>query len=244
MRPVASLSDVLSIADTDLLDALLAWQSDGTWRDFVPQPAWRAVVGGEPSDHVPDAMAAEVDEVAEALARIIDDKAAPWEHSVRVARSAQEIARELGMSAPPQRRLYRAGLLHDIGKLRVADRLLETPGPLTPSERQSLEWHPIHTWEILSQVPVFQDIARIAALHHERLDGSGYPWRLGRAHLDREACILAVAEAYVVMTDHQPALSCDSALSILHEDAGTRLDAAAIFGLTRHLKGTRTSVTE
>jgi putative nucleotidyltransferase with HDIG domain len=238
MHAVASLSDVPPMADEDLFDALLAWAGDGAWRSLVLRRAWRLVVGAEPPDRAPGVEEGEVDEVVEALARLIDAKAGTPEHSLRVAACARGIARGLGMSAASQRRLYRAGLLHDIGKLGVPDRILEKPGPLTPREKRSMDRHPIYTWKILSRVPVCQPFARMAALHHERLDGGGYPWKLSGARLDREARILAVAQVYEGMTSPRSArlaLPAAAALSLLREEAGIGLDAEAILGLTRHL---------
>src|SRR6185503_18851720 len=103
-----------------------------------------------------------------------------------------------------QQALYRAGLLHDIGKLGVSNTILDKNGSLTDEERQQVQRHPEYTWEILRRVTAFQDVAWVAARHHERLDGSGYPWHLDAARLDSPARILAVADVFEAITADRP----------------------------------------
>lgn len=227
--------------DPDLVDALLSWRDDRAWWDGLQTPgAVRLAVAAEPADRVRQVDEAGLDEVAEAFAGIIDAKTPfTFRHSARVAAYARGIAEELGLDDAADRRLLRAGLLHDIGKLGVSNRILEKQASLTKGEWATVKRHPVWTWEILSWVKVFSEFAWMAALHHERLDGSGYPWSLGAAELDLQASILAVADAYDAMTSWRPyaaAVPPDTAVFLLEKESGTRFDAVAVAGLGRYLQ--------
>jgi HD-GYP domain-containing protein (c-di-GMP phosphodiesterase class II) len=85
------------------------------------------------------------------------------------------IAVELGVSVERRRWLRRGALLHDIGKLGVSNSILDKPGKLDPDEWEAMKMHAAHSETILSQIAAFSELASIAAAHHERLDGNGYP---------------------------------------------------------------------
>jgi len=105
---------------------------------------------------------------------------------------------------------------------------------LAAEERAAIEKHPLFTWEILSRVTAFRDFAWMSALHHEKLDGSGYPWKLTAESLDTPARILAVADIYDALTADRPyreGMSREKALRILGEDRDTRLFGEAIDAL-------------
>lgn len=229
--------------DPELVDALLTWRGDAHWWEGLRTPlAARLVVAAEPADRVRQVGDAGLTDVAEAFAEIIDAKTPfTYRHSARVAAYARGIAEELGMDDAARLRLHQAGLLHDIGKLGISNRILEKPGTLTADEWTVVRQHPIHTWEILSQVRVFREFAWMSALHHERLDGSGYPWQLDAAQLDLPARILAAADAYEAMTSWRPyaaPLPADTAIFLLDKESGVRLDADAVTGLRRYLERT------
>ena len=117
-----------------------------------------------------------LDTVAAAFADVIDAKSPyTFRHSTGVSQFAVLIANELGLADETCVDLRRAGLLHDIGKLGVSNLNLDKPSALTPAERLAVERHAAHTWEILSRVSAFARFARMASLHHERLDGTRYP---------------------------------------------------------------------
>jgi putative nucleotidyltransferase with HDIG domain len=226
--------------DPDLADAVLSWQGDQQWWDTLRTPeAMRLVLDAEPAGRERRIDEPGLDEVAAAFAGIIDAKTPfTYRHSTRVATYARDIAADLGMDAEAARQIYRAGLLHDIGKLGVSNRILEKPGSLTSDEWRVVKQHPVYTWAILDRVRVFRPIARTAALHHERLDGSGYPWGLDGAGLEPAARILAVADAYEAMTSWRPycaPVPPDTAIFLLDQEGGTRLDAHAVGALRRCL---------
>ncbi|MGC8643208.1 MAG: HD-GYP domain-containing protein, partial [Isosphaeraceae bacterium] len=121
-------------------------------------------------------------------------------HSERVARIAVRLAEELGM--PPQKRsdLYLAGLLHDIGKIGINDRVLLKAGPLTPEEYQIIRAHVEIGVTILKDLKKLRHILPGVRHHHESMDGTGYPDRLSGEDIPFEARILAVADAFDAMS--------------------------------------------
>jgi HD-GYP domain-containing protein (c-di-GMP phosphodiesterase class II) len=140
----------------------------------------------------------------------------------------------MGFKREDVRQLYRAGLLHDIGKLGISSRILDKPGALDNRERGEMKEHPRFTWEILRRVKAFEGFALVAALHHEKLDGSGYPWGRMEEDLDMPSRILAVADIYEAVTEtraYRVGLSSGEALQILRAHAGFRLDTDAIDAL-------------
>jgi HD-GYP domain-containing protein (c-di-GMP phosphodiesterase class II) len=144
------------------------------------------------------------------------------------------MAAQCGLDAAEQRRIYRAGLLHDIGKLGVSNRILDKDGPLTDDEREHIEQHPRFTLDILERVSAFRAFARTAALHHEKLDGSGYPFGYGAEELDLAARILCVADIFDAISSDRPyrkGMVPAVITSILERDRGTRLCPVALDAL-------------
>src|SRR5206468_11615256 len=128
----------------------------------------------------------------------------------------------------------RAGLLHDIGKLGVSNLILDKNGPLSPYERERVEQHPRFTLEILQRVSAFTSFALTAALHHEKLDGSGYPWGVNGRGLDLPARILAVADIYDALSSDRPyrtGMDESTITSIMERDRGSRLCPVALDAL-------------
>jgi HD-GYP domain-containing protein (c-di-GMP phosphodiesterase class II) len=94
-----------------------------------------------------------------------------------------------------------------------------------------MQQHPIHTMAILERVGAFRRFARVAAFHHEKLDGSGYPWGLHAAELDQSARILAVADIYEALTAERPyrvGMPEEDAIMFLRSQRGSKLDALAV----------------
>jgi HD-GYP domain-containing protein (c-di-GMP phosphodiesterase class II) len=124
--------------------------------------------------------------------------------------------------------VHRAALLHDIGKLRVPNSILDKPGKLDAEEWRVVQEHPRLTREILSRVGPFDQLAAIAGAHHEKLDGSGYPDRLTADRLSLEARIIAVADVYGALTEdrpYRPGMKVEQALEIIARDVPHKLDA-------------------
>ena len=189
----------------------------------------------EPSTGIALADEEGLDRVAEAFAGVIDAKS-PYtaRHSVGVAAYAEAIGREVGYDAQRLRSLRRAGLLHDVGKLGVSNRILDKPGALTDDEFAQIRLHPLYTFQILSQITPFADLAEPAAAHHERLDGRGYHRGVGAKDLAPEARILAVADVFEALTADRPyrrPLEREVAFEILWKDAGSAFDPVYISAL-------------
>lgn len=123
-------------------------------------------------------------------------------HSSSVARACELLASKAGLPHSRVRLVGVAGYLHDLGKLSISPALLEKPGSLTHDEMLLIRQHPYYTKQILSAVAGLEDVADWAALHHERLDGQGYPFRA--THIPLEARIVAVADVYTAISEDRP----------------------------------------
>lgn len=217
--------------DPALVDLALGWRPDDElWRTLADSEQLEAtVVALEPSSSPMLATDDRLDAIAQGFAAVIDAKS-PFTgtHSSNVARYAAEIARATGSDEVTVRGVMRAGLLHDLGKLGISNRILDKPGRLDDGERAMIRHHPKWSWEILRGVPAFASLAASASLHHERLDGRGYPWGLPAEALDRTARILALADVYEALTAKRPyreALPVDRVLGIMRDDVDRAFDA-------------------
>ena len=180
-----------------------------------------------------------LDEVAEAFADVVDAKS-PFTagHSRRVAGYAEAIAEALGFDAEQRRRLRRAALLHDVGKLGVSNMILEKPGKLDDAEWQAMREHPAKSEAILSRIAALADAARIGGAHHEKLDGSGYPRGLSGPAIDRATRVVTVADVFDALTADRPyraAMPVAQALAIIEADAGRALDPDCVGALRDRL---------
>ncbi|MCX4905560.1 HD-GYP domain-containing protein [Streptomyces sp. NBC_00878] len=159
-------------------------------------------------------------------------------HSERVGQASMVIARELGMDDERAEVLRFAGILHDVGKLGVPTRLLRKDGPLTPEERRVIELHPEYGHEMVRGIG-FLGEARSAILHHhERLDGSGYPYGLKGGQIPEFARVVAVADAFDAMTStrsYRRARPVAAALEELERCAGAQFDPRMVEALVRGL---------
>ncbi|MEV0370217.1 HD-GYP domain-containing protein [Streptomyces sp. NPDC050636] len=159
-------------------------------------------------------------------------------HSERVGRASVMIARELGMAEDRVEVLRFAGILHDVGKLGVPTRLLRKDGPLTPEERSVIELHPEYGHEIVRGIG-FLGEARAAILHHhERVDGSGYPYGLVGHQIPEFARVVAVADAFDAMTStrsYRRARPVSVAVAELRRCAGAQFDPRMVRALTAAL---------
>ncbi|MCX4527978.1 MULTISPECIES: HD-GYP domain-containing protein [unclassified Streptomyces] len=155
-------------------------------------------------------------------------------HSERVGQASAMIARELGMAGERLEVVRIAGILHDVGKLGVPTRLLRKDGPLTPEERRVIELHPEYGHEMVRGIG-FLGEARSAILHHhERVDGSGYPYGLSGAQIPELARVVAVADAFDAMTStrsYSRARPVPAALAELERCAGAQFDPAMVNAL-------------
>ena len=189
----------------------------------------------EPPDRVLNVDEARLDAIAYAFAGVIDAKS-PWtyRHSDRACVIVLGLAAALGADDEELSDLRRAALLHDVGKLAVSNRILDKPGPLTEGEFALIREHPVVTRRILERVPGFGALAPVAAAHHERLDGSGYPQGLAGDELTMPMRLLAVADVYEALTSERPyraAMRSEEAMAIIRVEAPHHLDQEAAMAL-------------
>lgn len=218
--------------DPALVDVVKSWRRDTSWWTSITEldHIEDRVLALEPGSTPMLATDERLDRIAYAFASVIDAKTPfTYRHSTNVAGYAAAISSELGYDRVISRDILRAGLLHDIGKFGISNRILDKPGPLTDAERNEMQKHPAWTWEILERVPAFHRFALPASLHHERLDGTGYPWGIPAEGLDFAARILGIADVYEALTAERPyrgSMDPVKALAIMNKDAGTAFDPA------------------
>jgi diguanylate cyclase (GGDEF)-like protein/putative nucleotidyltransferase with HDIG domain len=151
-------------------------------------------------------------------------------HSQTVGRYAELMALELGLPTDLVERVRLAGVLHDVGKIGVSDRVITKPGPLDAEEWREMRTHPEIGARLLAH-PDFDDLRTWVHAHHERPDGRGYPAGLAGDAIPLEASILAVADAYEAMTAdraYRPSLGEEAARAELEAGAGTQFDARVV----------------
>ncbi|WP_263373176.1 HD-GYP domain-containing protein [Granulicella aggregans] len=197
----------------------LAGDSEGSTRDTV--------LAYQPSDTLP-LGSDKIDNICEAFSDVVDAKS-PFtsRHSMGVAEAALTIANSMGLSADRTKLIHRAALLHDLGKLRVPNSILDKPSKLTNEEFTVVKEHPALTQQILERIPSFRLMAQIAGAHHEKLDGTGYPNDLSAAELSLESRIIAVADVYAALSEERPyreSLDLGRVSAIMRKDIPTKLD--------------------
>lgn len=144
-------------------------------------------------------------EFAALFARIIDFKSQFTSlHSIGIAEKAQKLGAYYGFSDEKNTKLYLAGALHDIGKLCVNTDILEKPDKLTDTEYTHIQSHAFGTYTILQHLHDLPDVAAWAYNHHEKLDGSGYPFAKTAAELSTEDRIMACLDIYQALTEERP----------------------------------------
>ena len=161
-----------------------------------------------------------------AMLRARDD--ATCSHSQATGEWARRIAQRLGLPPAMTERTVRAGVLHDVGKIRVPDAILFKEGALAAPEWEIMKRHAESGAEILSGIPTLAQYAPIVIAHHERFDGRGYPHGLRGEDISLETRIVSVADSFHAMVSDRPyrrAFSYGEAITILDEGRGTQWDA-------------------
>jgi HD-GYP domain-containing protein (c-di-GMP phosphodiesterase class II) len=145
----------------------------------------------------------ELHDLARVFGRMIDYRS-PFTatHSSAVAVIAELIAELAGMPLRERKLIGVAGYLHDLGKLAVPSEILDKPGRLTPQEMLVIKQHPYHTHRLLSSVPGLEEVNTFASLHHERIDGTGFPFRVRQIPLG--ARVIAVADVFTALAEKRP----------------------------------------
>lgn len=177
------------------------------------------------------------------LVALAEKDAYTEEHTRRVALRAVQVADELGLAPERQRELALGGLLHDIGKLSVPDRILKKPGSLTEDEFAEVRRHVVSGEALLHELGGFSDtVHRLVRSHHERLDGTGYPDAAGSDDLPLDVRILAACDVYDALIStrvYREAWSHERAIGLLRDGVGEAFDASCVDALARVLERER-----
>jgi HD-GYP domain-containing protein (c-di-GMP phosphodiesterase class II) len=166
------------------------------------------------------------------LANAIDEKD-PYTrgHSERVAFYSARIAKYMGMSEEEVANVHLSGIIHDVGKIGIEDKILRKPAALTDEEYEIMKQHPRKGEHILEAVPLLKEMAGAGLMHHENWDGTGYPDGLKGHQIPLLGRIVCVADAFDAMTTDRPyskAMTPDAALARLRFLAGKKFDAECV----------------
>jgi len=168
-------------------------------------------------------------ELVEIILKTLHEKSPREEqHSRRVAELSERLAAAMGKSKTECRRIYHAGMLHDIGKIGISEEILNKPGRLDDEEYQLIRRHPEIGYCILQVSGETKDLSEIVLYHHERYDGRGYPKNLKRDEIPLEARIISVVDSFDAMTSNRSyrrGLSTEEAVRELLSNAGTQFDS-------------------
>jgi len=162
--------------------------------------------------------------IASLFAQIVDAKSQyTAEHSCGVAVLSRYLAHKCGLSREECCKIEVAGLLHDLGKLQIPDKILEREDPLNGEELAAMRHHSYVSYQILKKIQGFEDIALWTANHHEKLDGSGYPFHKTAEELCFESRIITVADIFQALSQNRPyrkSQSREAVLEYLNNGAG------------------------
>ena len=194
-----------TLVHADVVDLLMTVSgTEEFWFDLVSPRLYSTLLNGGPHRRI-TADLEQIESVATLLSHIIDYRSRfTSTHSASVAESAVQIARRFGLGELDVRLLGIAGVTHDLGKLAVPNAILDKPERLTEAEMQVMRQHSYFTYAILRSIEGFGQIADWAGLHHEKLDGDGYPFHLADERLSTGARILAVADVFTALVEDRP----------------------------------------
>ncbi len=172
-----------------------------------------------------------------ALAAAIDGKDKYTRgHSERVARISVAIGRQLALPEDELETLRISALLHDVGKIAIDDNILKKPAALTTEEFEIMKTHPVKGYKIMSQIPAMRDILPGMYMHHEMVNGQGYPQGLTGEQIPMQAKIVSVADTFDAMTIDRPyskGMQLQDALDRIRQLVGARYDGAVVEALIR-----------
>lgn len=194
-----------SAFSVDHVDAFteLAWK-EHFWLD-IASPSLQVVLLNNCSNYSLELNGDDLIDFAEMLAQVIDFRCRfTATHSSGVATVASVLANLIGFSATECQKIQVAGYLHDIGKLALPQNLLEKPSKLNSTEYRIVKSHAYYTYRILEPLVGLDDVRMWASMHHERVDGYGYPGRLKEHDLPMGARIMAIADIFTALMEQRP----------------------------------------
>ena len=152
-------------------------------------------------------------------------------HSRRVTENTLKVAIAMGIDGEYLEHIRRGSLLHDIGKMSIADEILHKPGKLTDKEREIIQQHPTTAYDLLSPIPFLEKALEIPYSHHEKWDGTGYPQGLKEHAIPMAARIFAVGDVWDALTserDYNGAWSREKTIEYFVKQAGFHFDPRVV----------------
>ena len=172
------------------------------------------------------------DATIEGLSRALELRDRETEgHTRRVAKLTTELARRMGFSDAALVQVHQGALLHDIGKMGIPDAILLKPGALLPEEWEIMKQHPLYAYQLLSQVEHLKNAMDIPLYHHEKWDGSGYPYGLKGEHIPFAARLFSIIDVYDALTSDRPyrsAWSVEKTLTYIQSQSVVFFDPAVV----------------
>ena len=216
-----------TIFDPQVIDVFLSIaKKSKLWKMLEKQELWEVVLDIEPDSSHRYIDESQFDDVALAVADFVDIKSPlTVTHSRETARIAEGIASKMDLSQSEIVNIRRAALVHDLGLLAIPGHILTDQSRLSEADKEKLRLHPYYTERILSRVPALAQIAAIAGMHHEYVDGTGYYRGLSAAELPVSACILVLADEFQErLSTIQNRYECDpkDVLKTMQADVGTK----------------------
>jgi putative nucleotidyltransferase with HDIG domain len=226
--------------DPAVVDAFLAAQRQpGFWEGLSDGGLQQRIADIEPASKAVRIDEDRLDTIAEGFAQVVDAKSHyTYGHSARVACYTEAVATRLGLPAERVRWLRRGALLHDIGKLGVSNAVLDKPGKLEADEWEQVKAHAVYSEQILGRLDIFSELAFVAAAHHERLDGKGYPRGIAADRIPLETRIITVADIFDAITAERPyrgPIPVADAIAMMEKERGAAIDGACLDALKQAL---------
>lgn len=226
--------------DPAVVEAFLAAQRlPGFWEGLSDVDLQRRIAVIEPASKAIRIDEDRLDTIAEAFAQVVDAKSHyTYGHSARVATYTEAVATRLGLPPERVRWLRRGALLHDIGKLGVSNAVLDKPGKLDTDEWEQVKAHAAYSEQILARLDIFSELAFVAAAHHERLDGKGYPRGIPADRIPLETRIITVADIFDAITAERPyrgPIPVGDAIAMMEKERDAAIDGTCLDALKQAL---------
>jgi PAS domain S-box-containing protein len=223
-----------------------ALKPDAEWLNFLETLAGQAAIAIDNATILAELqqsnteLALAYDATIEGWSRALELRDREMEgHAQRVTKLTVRLARLIGMDEKQIVHVRRGALLHDIGKVGLPDNILFKPGPLNPDEVEMMQQHPVYAMKMLSTISYLRPALDIPVYHHEKWNGTGYPYALRGEQIPVAARIFAIADVYDALTSDRPyrqAWTQKEAISYIRSQAGRQFDPASVRIALREIK--------